>query len=192
MHASHGPDIKIKNMRTILLLLLLFSCSTGALMSQNLKASKPAHLQIFGKTVDGDEFIIESTELRVIVEQKLMKGHLNILTLRTSDPDIAVYLTGVELEELLFNVKIPEGVFRYGESTEKEISQEGEIICGGHKAPFLMNMTVTHRKTSDRDIFFVVGTGDLMIDQHLGIETPAGIQNEFRYHFSLYFQEIEI
>lgn len=174
------------------ILVIVFLNAFGALQSQQLISTKPALLEVYGKTTDAYEFTIESKNFEITIQSRLMKGVLKISSLFTTDERAQDYLDQIEIEEVRFEIQLPDGTFRFGNSMNKTVTQEGDIICGDNKANFIMDFIVTNEKTNNVNAFQIIGTGNLKIDEDLGIEVPDGLENDFRFRFSLSMREIKL
>jgi hypothetical protein len=174
----------------ILATILLVTC--GIVRSQQLISTKPALLEVYGKTTDSSEFTVESKNFEITIQESMMKGVLQISSLTTANERAQSYLDQIEIEEIRFEIQLPDGTFVFGNSLNKKVTQEGDIFCGDHKSNFIIEFIVSNEKTSKVNAFQIVGTGNLKIDEHLGIEVPEGLENEFRFRFSLSLRQIKL
>jgi hypothetical protein len=149
-------------------------------------------LQVFFGTVEKKELVLESNHLKITIDGRLMKGNMDISTLLAMDEEAQKYLDQIELETISFEIQLPDGTFRFGNSLNKEITQEGEIISGDHRSKILMTFIVSNKKTTSSNTFLIIGNGDLKIYENLGVEVPEGLNNSFRFQFSLNMTEIKI
>jgi hypothetical protein len=186
--------IYIKKMRKVLIFSLIVLLSE-ALLSQSLVTTKPARLQVAGTIIGVEDFIIESDKLKVTIEQKVMKGVLEISSLRSTDKIIQEMLERSEIEKIMFEILIPEGTFRYGNAMNKKVNCEGDILYGQKRNPFMIELDVSNKKSNNVNSFIVVGSADLEIDEHLGIDAAEVLDvlnNKFRFQFWLNLEQIKL
>ena len=170
--------------RLFLLLIVVTLFMANSAQAQRLIASKPAHLQIFGKFLDGTEVTAESRSLKVIYGSGLINGELLVNTLSTIDVRVREYLQEINVEEILFEVMIQEGAFRFGKSLEEKFQGEGEIILGDRRTRFIMNFLVTNRATNETNTFYLLCTGELSLKEHFNLTGIEDMEDRISFQYS--------
>ena len=172
--------MKIK--RTILAILMISLSFTGA-YAQNLIASKPAHIMLFGQLSDGTDVTAESRQLSIIYDSGWMKGELPIASLSSSDPHIQSYLEKINIESIRFEVQL-EGSFEYGNSLNQKFTVEAEIFSGEGSSKAMMNFLISNKKTKDLNTFQLVCTGELSLFHHFGLINITYLSDKVGYQFT--------
>ena len=165
-------------------LILILIMVTAQVQSQRLIASKPAHLQIFGKFLDGTEVTAETRSLMVTYDIGLVRGELPLSSLSAMDMRVLDYLDKINLEKILFEVMVPEGAFSFGKTIEERFQSEGEIIVDHRRTKFIMNFLVTNRATKGSNTFQLVCSAELSLAEHFNLTEIEDMDDRLSFQYS--------
>jgi hypothetical protein len=177
-------------MKILCIAVLALLIAPAGLSAQQMVAAKMANVQLIGSTADGADLTAESSEMQVEYEPGLVTGTLIFSTLSSMYPEVDSLLSRIVAESVIFQVEIPEGRFRFGDTMNEKFSAEGVINPDKDAAPFMMDFDVTNLKTNDNNTFQIIGRSTLSLREHFGIEPPAGsVHDMISFVFS---QNVEV
>lgn len=164
-----------------LFLLILLSCPV---CSQQRQAAGPALLQLTGLTTGSTEVTAQSQELLILYEPGRAKGELQLATLSSSDNSLNENISKLSEKTLLFDITIPEGKFAFGNSMEEVFEARGNVNVDDITTEFNITFKVSNLKTSDENIFQVLGQGRLSLKDNFRLSDTLGLQDSFTFLFT--------
>ena len=164
-------------------LILMIGLSFPAAKAQNIVWATSAKLQVYGMTMDGSQVSVTSENLIVLYDQLNMTGELNISDIQTIDGILQNLLDSAAFEKITFTATLPEGKFVYHDMLEDSFPVETELHYGDVSSKIMLTYLVSNRKTSLANTFDITVSGNLSLQNDLGVPRVTGLDDKISFMF---------